>query len=96
MFLSAHSFFFLRVPHPELDFDGQEDFERSYITGHRWWTLDELRTATDDVLPPTLADLIDRLLRDDIIDAPSASPAADPDPARPPVGYAIDPGTRHP
>ena len=74
IFLSAHSFFFLRVPHPELDFDGQEDFERSYITGHRWWTLDELRTATDEVFPPALADLIDKLLRNDITDRPIRLP----------------------
>ena len=57
-------------PPPEIDFDGQEDFERSYITGHRWWTLDELRAATDDVFPANLADLIDKLLRNDITDRP--------------------------
>ena len=49
LFLGAHSFFFLRVPHPMIDTDGQEEFERSFITGHRWWTLDELRKTTDDV-----------------------------------------------
>jgi 8-oxo-dGTP pyrophosphatase MutT (NUDIX family) len=70
IFLSAHSFFFVRVPHPELDFDGQEDFERSYITGHRWWTRDELRAATDEIFPHALADLIAKLLRNDITDRP--------------------------
>ena len=25
-------------PHPMIDTDGQEDLERSMITGHRWWT----------------------------------------------------------
>ena len=74
IFLSAHSFFLLRVPHPELDFDGQEDFERSYITGHRWWTLDELRSATDDIFPANLADLIDKLLRNDVTDRPIRLP----------------------
>ena len=43
LFLGAHSFFFLRVPQPVIDTDGQEDFERVVITGHRWWTLDELQ-----------------------------------------------------
>ena len=47
-----------------IDTDGQEEFERSFITGHRWWTLDELRKTTDDVRPPALVDLLDRLLRD--------------------------------
>jgi ADP-ribose pyrophosphatase YjhB (NUDIX family) len=74
IFLSAHSFFFLRVPHPELDFGGQEDFERSYITGHRWWTLDELRETTDDVLPHTLVDLLDRLVGGDIPSRPIRLP----------------------
>ena len=68
--LSAHSYFFLRVPHPELDTDGQEEFERSYITGHRWWTLDEVRAATEKISPAGLADLIDQLLRGDVPDHP--------------------------
>jgi 8-oxo-dGTP pyrophosphatase MutT (NUDIX family) len=74
IFLSAHSFFLLRVAHPELDFDGQEDFERSYITGHRWWTLSELRAATDEIFPVKLADLIDTLLRDDSVERPIRLP----------------------
>jgi 8-oxo-dGTP pyrophosphatase MutT (NUDIX family) len=68
LFLGAHSFFFLRAPHPELNTDGQEDLERSMITGHRWWTVPDLRTATERVWPaaPDLADLLERLLRGDI------------------------------
>lgn len=68
LFLGAHSLFFLRAPHPELNTDGQEDLERSVITGHRWWTAAELRTATERVWPaaPDLAELLDRLLRGDI------------------------------
>ena len=66
LFLGAHSFFYLRVPQPVIDTAGQEEFERSFITGHRWWTLDELRETTDDVRPRTLVDLLDRLRRDGI------------------------------
>jgi 8-oxo-dGTP pyrophosphatase MutT (NUDIX family) len=66
LFLGVHSFFFLRVRQPVIDTDGQEEFERTFITGHRWWTLDELRETTDDVRPDTLADLLDRLMRGDI------------------------------
>jgi 8-oxo-dGTP pyrophosphatase MutT (NUDIX family) len=68
LFLGAHSFFFLRVPHPELNTDAQEDLERSMITGHRWWALPDLRSATERVWPAAadLADLLDRLLRGDI------------------------------
>jgi 8-oxo-dGTP pyrophosphatase MutT (NUDIX family) len=70
LFLGAHSFFYLRVPQPVIDTDGQEEFERSFITGHRWWTLDELRETTDDVRPRALADLLDRLIRNGIPDRP--------------------------
>jgi 8-oxo-dGTP pyrophosphatase MutT (NUDIX family) len=74
LFLGAHSFFFLRVPKPVIDTGGQEEFERSFITGHRWWTLDELRTTTDDVRPPVLADLLGRLVGGDIPDRPIRLP----------------------
>ena len=77
--LGAHSFFFLRVPHPVIDTDGQEEFERSFITGHRWWTLDELRKTTDDIRPPTLVDLLDRPRAGTFPTAPSVSPEADAD-----------------
>ena len=66
LFLGAHSFFFLRVPRAKLDTNGQEDFERALITGHRWWSVADLRAATERIAPLGLADLMDRLLRGDI------------------------------
>ncbi|HEY1820858.1 MAG TPA: NUDIX domain-containing protein [Trebonia sp.] len=66
LFLGAHSFFFLRVAHTDLDTDGQEDLERSMITGHHWWSVTELRAATELISPLGLAELMDRLLRGDI------------------------------
>lgn len=61
---AADSFFCLRVPHSDVDTSAQEDAERAYITGHRWWTLDELRAAAQVIWPLGLADLLTRLLRD--------------------------------
>jgi hypothetical protein len=46
--------------------DGQEDLERSVITGHRWWSVPELRATTERILPMELADLMEELLRGDI------------------------------
>ena len=66
LFLGAHSFFFLRVPGNAIDTDGHQELERSMITGHRWWTLRELRTATERIAPPGLAALVEPLLRGDI------------------------------
>jgi 8-oxo-dGTP pyrophosphatase MutT (NUDIX family) len=74
LFLGAHTFFFLRVPQARIDTGGQEDLERSLITGHRWWTVAELRAATERILPPGLASLVDRLLRGDIPDRPVRLP----------------------
>jgi 8-oxo-dGTP pyrophosphatase MutT (NUDIX family) len=66
LFLGAHSFFFLRVSDAAIDTAGQQDLERSMITGHRWWTVGELRTATERIAPLGLASLVERLLRGDI------------------------------
>ena len=60
LYLGAYSFFFLRVPHTELNTDGQEDLERSVITGHRWWSVPELRATTERILPTELADLMEQ------------------------------------
>ncbi len=76
LFLGAHSFFFVRVPSAKIDTDGQEDLERSVITGHRWWSVTDLRTATEQTWPQAdaLADLLDRLLRGDIPSRPVRFP----------------------
>jgi 8-oxo-dGTP pyrophosphatase MutT (NUDIX family) len=74
LFLGAHSFFFLRVPVAMLNTDGQEDLERSMITGHRWWSVADLRTATERITPLGLAGLLDRLLRGDIPSRPVRLP----------------------
>jgi len=65
-YFAADSFFLLRVPHSSVDTDGQEELERSVITGHRWWTPDELRTTDDEVFPFGLAGLVSSLAAGDI------------------------------
>lgn len=74
LYLGAYSFFFLRVSQTELNTDGQEDLERSVITGHRWWSVQELRATTELILPVGLADLMERLLRGDIPTRPIRLP----------------------
>ena len=74
LFLGAHSFFFVRVPHTTLDTDGQEDLERSMITGHHWWTITELQAATERIMPPGLAPLMEGLLRGNIPQRPVRLP----------------------
>lgn len=76
LFLGAHSFFFLPVPKAAVDTAGQEELERSMITGHRWWSVAELRAATEVTAPPApaLAGLMERLLGGDIPDRPVRLP----------------------
>jgi 8-oxo-dGTP pyrophosphatase MutT (NUDIX family) len=54
----ADTFFLVRVPHSEVSTDGHEEVERSIITGHHWWTVDELRQPREPISPPTAADLV--------------------------------------
>jgi 8-oxo-dGTP pyrophosphatase MutT (NUDIX family) len=61
-FLGADSYFLVTVDGATISDDGWEPLERSVITGHRWWTVTELRAARDVVLPVGLADLITTIL----------------------------------
>jgi 8-oxo-dGTP pyrophosphatase MutT (NUDIX family) len=58
----ADAFFLVRVAHSAVSTDGHEELERSIITGHRWWTVEELRTTGEYLSPPGLADLVASLL----------------------------------
>ena len=73
-YFAADSFFLLRVPDPAVSTDGQEELERSIITGHRWWTVDELRHAADEVSPCGLGDLIAGVLADGVPERPVCLP----------------------
>lgn len=67
VFFAADSFFLVRVADACISTDGQEEYERTVITGHRWWTVDELRESGGEVFPVGLGDLVSTLL---IGDAP--------------------------
>jgi 8-oxo-dGTP pyrophosphatase MutT (NUDIX family) len=69
-FFGADAFFLVRVAEPRVNTDGQEAFERSVITGHRWWTTGELRATSDKIAPNGLSDLLDSLLSDGVPAAP--------------------------
>ncbi|HTU06842.1 MAG TPA: NUDIX domain-containing protein [Trebonia sp.] len=64
VYFAADSFFFLRVPRTQVVTDGQEDYERVVITGHRWWTVPGMRQAAGTIFPIGLGDLVADLLRD--------------------------------
>jgi 8-oxo-dGTP pyrophosphatase MutT (NUDIX family) len=58
----ADTYFLVRVAHSEVSTDGHEELERSIITGHRWWTVAELRETTEYISPPNVAGLVATLL----------------------------------
>jgi len=61
---AADTFFLVKVAHAEISTDGHQELERSIITGHRWWTIAELRETTENVSPPTTAGLVASLIAD--------------------------------
>lgn len=73
-FFAADSFFAVRVADPAISADGQENFERSVITGHRWWTIAELRQAAGEVFPAGLAELVRMVLSDEVPGQPVRLP----------------------
>jgi 8-oxo-dGTP pyrophosphatase MutT (NUDIX family) len=55
------------LPEPvDIDITGWTPEEREDITEHRWWSVDELLTATEPLVPRALAELVGGLLRDGV------------------------------
>ncbi|MFW6074624.1 MAG: NUDIX domain-containing protein [Chloroflexota bacterium] len=48
----------------EIDTSGFSDLERASISQHRWWTVNDLATSPDRLVPVNLADVVQRLLRE--------------------------------
>lgn len=55
-------FFVHRVAVHEVDVSGLEELEREWISEHRWWTVEELASATEPVYPLGLVPLLTDLL----------------------------------
>ncbi len=51
------SYFHARVPGFEVDTTNQEDLERQFLSGHRWWTLDEIAASPERFVPGDFATL---------------------------------------
>ncbi|MDF5753844.1 NUDIX domain-containing protein [Spongiactinospora sp. TRM90649] len=71
---ASDAYFFLRVDDHVVDPTGQEEFERSQISAHRWWTLPELRATDDVIFPVRLAGLLDALIAGEIPAEPVTLP----------------------
>jgi 8-oxo-dGTP pyrophosphatase MutT (NUDIX family) len=59
----ADAFYFVRAPAGfEVDTSGYEEVERATVTGHRWWTVDEVLASAAQVVPWDLGPLLRDLL----------------------------------
>ncbi|MFE6687565.1 NUDIX hydrolase [Streptomyces sp. NPDC057743] len=55
-------YFHHRVTDHRVRLDGQEEHERASHAGHRWWTVDELRSSSETIYPLALGDLAAELV----------------------------------
>jgi 8-oxo-dGTP pyrophosphatase MutT (NUDIX family) len=55
-------FFLVRVPAWEVDTAGFDEVERASVTGHRWWSLDELAGTDERYYPEDLPAVLTRAL----------------------------------
>ena len=60
-YFQDNEFYAVRVDGHEVVTTGFTDLELTFMTEHRWWSVDELRATTDTVYPECLAELLDRL-----------------------------------
>jgi len=51
---------------------GLTDVEVLTLLGHRWWSVAELRATSETILPPQLAEVLERVLVDGTVGEPSA------------------------
>ncbi|WP_248965824.1 NUDIX hydrolase [Sphaerisporangium perillae] len=74
LYFSVESYFFLRVDTFVPDTSGFTDYEREDIRAHRWWTLPDLRTTRERIVPWGLAGLLERLYAGEVPAAPVRLP----------------------
>lgn len=60
-FRQEQDYFFLRVGTPHVRAGSLTDEEATVVTGHRWWTIDELTSTDESIYPEHLPGLLRRL-----------------------------------
>ena len=55
-------YFFVRVDTFDIDGSQREAYEQEIIVGHHWWSVQELMTTNEVIVPPGLPHLLQRLL----------------------------------
>lgn len=68
--LSRERYYFARVDRFEPRPAQLESYEEALFQDHRWWTLDDLRSSDELLVPGDIADRLPRLLCGDLPDDP--------------------------
>jgi 8-oxo-dGTP pyrophosphatase MutT (NUDIX family) len=68
-FRQSESFFAVKVKAFTPQHHGWDEVEQRALIGHRWWTVDELRTTDEAVYPSELADVVQAVI-DGTLSAP--------------------------
>lgn len=67
-------YFLHQVDAHTVDTSGLNPWERRAVTGHRWWSANELATTTETIIPPALAPLVADLAAGHVPPAPVRLP----------------------
>lgn len=70
LFEQRERFFLVRTPALEISTANFEPHEVDSITAHRWWSLPEMESATETLVPTRFASLLPSILRGDLPDQP--------------------------
>ena len=55
-------YYVVRVPLTEINTDGWEDLERTFMDAGRWWSLDEIIASNEVFVPRRLAELLPSII----------------------------------
>jgi 8-oxo-dGTP pyrophosphatase MutT (NUDIX family) len=58
----VEQYFIARTAVTEISVDGQEEYEKQFLRGHRWWSPDDLRRTDELIFPEGIADLLAPIL----------------------------------
>lgn len=65
MLRQVESYYIVRTAAFEVTTENHEELERTFLTGHRWFTIEELRAHDEVLVPGNFADLLEPLLAGD-------------------------------
>ncbi len=59
--LAQERFFTLKIDNMDINIEGWSRHERTVISHHHWWTVDELLATTETIYPPDIPAILSRL-----------------------------------